>query len=149
MEGMGFIVALGALGLLAFAAQSAEASSSDGGGLSWNPQSDFAAAIATAEGANVVGSIPYRNFNPGDLVGWPGYPSDLNGYTIFPDSASGWNALEEQLNSIRSGTSKYYTTGMSIQQMAQIWSPVGWQNWANNVAQVLDAQTSDPIGDYL
>lgn len=110
--------------------------------------SQFAAAIAQAEGFNVAGSRPQRNNNPGDLTSWPGVPADSGGYSIFPDAQSGWNALEQDLNTIRSGQSGYIQTGMSIAQMGAAWAG-GDPNWAANVAAFLGTSTGATIGPLL
>lgn len=42
---------------------------------------------------------PTRNNNPGDLRDWPaGYPRDAGGFTIFPSSAEGWDALYRDIS---------------------------------------------------
>src|SRR5215469_16040434 len=110
--------------------------------------SQFAAAIAAAEGFNTPGSIPATHNNPGDLVNWPGVPADANGYSIFATAADGWNALQEQLDLILNGGSAYYNPEMSIAQMGSIWSG-GDPNWALNVAAYLGTTTNVMIGGLL
>jgi len=61
----------------------------------------WAQAIAQFEGFNTAGSRPARNNNPGDLkyAGQPGATGqDSAGFAIFPDPATGWQALYNQLN---------------------------------------------------
>jgi hypothetical protein len=110
--------------------------------------SQFAAAIAQAEGYNVAGSRPQRNNNPGDLTNWPGVPTDAGGYSVFPDAQSGWNALEQDLNTIRTGQSQYISPDMSIAQMGAAWAG-GDPNWAGNVAAALRTTTNAIIGPLL
>jgi hypothetical protein len=60
----------------------------------------WANAIAQFEGFNSPGSRPARNHNPGDLkfasqTGAGG--TDSLGFAIFPDDATGWQALYRQL----------------------------------------------------
>src|SRR5579859_4668324 len=60
----------------------------------------WAQAIASFEGFNSPNSLPARNNNPGDLkyAGQPGATgADARGFAIFPDAASGWQALYRQL----------------------------------------------------
>lgn len=111
-------------------------------------RSQFAAAIGNAEGVNVPGSLPARNNNPGDLRRWPGVPADANGYSIFPSMQAGWDALEAELNDIRSGGSAYYDASMSIEQMGQIYAD-GDPSWAANVAAFLGTTTNAIIGPLL
>lgn len=120
---------------------------------SGQPGSSFADAIAHAEGFYTTGSIPQRNNNPGDFRSWGGYPA-VNGYVQFPTVADGWNALEEELNLIRSGTSHVYKPSMSFRQMAYLYAdgandPQGAANWSKNVADFLGASEDEAIGNYL
>jgi hypothetical protein len=110
--------------------------------------SQFAAAIANAEGFGISGAIPTRNNNPGDLKNWPGVPADPNGYSVFPSAQAGWDALQQQLDSIAAGASAYYTPEMSIAQMGQVWAS-GDPNWAANVAAYLGTTTNVMIGSFL
>ena len=60
----------------------------------------WANAIAQFEGFDVPGSRPQRNHNPGDLkyAGQPGATGhDAGGFAIFPDVATGFQALYNQL----------------------------------------------------
>jgi hypothetical protein len=61
----------------------------------------WAQAIAAFEGFNTPGSRPARNNNPGDLkyAGQPGATGqDAQGFAVFPDVPTGWQALYNQLN---------------------------------------------------
>lgn len=60
--------------------------------------SDLSNAIARFEGYSIPGSVAQRNNNPGNLragIGQTG--TDGNGYAIFPDSATGFAALQHQV----------------------------------------------------
>jgi len=60
----------------------------------------WANAIAQFEGYDSSGSRPQRNNNPGDLkyAGQPGATGqDSSGFAIFPDAATGFQALYNQL----------------------------------------------------
>ena len=59
--------------------------------------STMARAIAQQEGFGVPGARPTRNHNCGDLRGWPGYPVDEGGFSIFPDDETGWAKLREDI----------------------------------------------------
>lgn len=131
--------------------QSGEAASSADLG---NPLSDFAKAIGySGEGFGKPGARPTRNNNPGDMILAPpasNYTNRSDGtYAIFDTAQDGWQALEDEMDLIRRGVSKHYNTSMSFEQMAKVYSPDGWQNWANNVAKALGASPADSIGGYL
>lgn len=58
----------------------------------------LAQGIATFEGFFKPGTLAQRNNNPGNLragVGQTG--TDANGYAIFPDVQTGWDALYNQI----------------------------------------------------
>lgn len=116
------------------------------------PLSAFADAIAHAEGFYTVGSRPYRNNNPGDFIlaaPATNYTSNTDGtYAVFDSIADGWQCLEDELDLIRRGVSRYKPT-ISFNELAQGYSPDGWQNWANNVAAYVGAGVNEQIGAYL
>lgn len=107
----------------------------------------IANAIATAEGFYVPGSRPQRNNNPGNLtkdlilknVGWDGP------FPIFANETDGWENLYKQVSDMLSGLSSHYNPSMSISEIAQIYSPVGWENWETNVANYLGVSTDTPL----
>lgn len=142
------IVAAGAAAFL-FASQASGEEVTQTG----TPLSPFAEAIGHAEGFFTAGSRPNRNNNPGDLILAPpatAYTSDSDGtYAIFDNAADGWQALEDQLDLIRRGASHNFNLLMTFNQMAQKYSPDGWQNWAANVARFLGAQPTEQIGAYI
>jgi hypothetical protein len=106
-------------------------------------------AIATAEGFYVEGSRPARNHNPGDLT------LDLTGKAVGQDGAfvvygsdvDGFQALYTQVGLMVSGLSEHYNPSMTISQIAQRYSPDGWQAWASNVAGYLGVDVDTPLGD--
>lgn len=102
-------------------------------------------AIAFAEGFPQPGAIPTLANNPGDLelqnnpLGTMG-----EGITIFPDLASGWNALYAQVGRILGGSGLYLKTD-SFSSFAHKYvdgpsAPVSQdsQNWAANVVSFLN-----------
>lgn len=59
----------------------------------------LANAIAQFEGFNKAGSVAQRNNNPGNLRSGPGQiGTDPQGYAIFPDVATGFAALQNQVS---------------------------------------------------
>ena len=61
--------------------------------------SSLASSIARFEGYGVAGSVAQRNNNPGNLRAGPGQTgTDANGYAIFPDAATGYAALDNQID---------------------------------------------------
>lgn len=60
--------------------------------------SGIADAIARMEGFYSVGSIAQRNNNPGNLRSGQGQIGSAGGFAVFPDVASGWAALERQID---------------------------------------------------
>lgn len=96
------------------------------------------AAIANAEGANVEGSRPKRNNNPGNLtlditkraIGRDGI------YVIYNTFADGWDALHKQV-SLMFGGSSIYNPSMTIREVAEHYTTTQKDEWANNVASYL------------
>lgn len=108
----------------------------------------IANAIAQAEGFYVDGSLPQQYNNPGDLT------KDLNGKStgigdqglvIYPDPASGWDALYMQVSYFFS-EDKWGNGENSISQIAQVYAG-DWLNWANNVANALGVSTDTPLNN--
>jgi hypothetical protein len=61
--------------------------------------SSLASSIARFEGYNIAGSVAQRNNNPGNLRAGPGQiGTDANGYAVFPDAATGYAALDNQID---------------------------------------------------
>lgn len=109
--------------------------------------SDLAIAIAEAEGFGLDNAIPTLAHNPGDLVlGDVGY--GVRGaakITNFPDDATGWAALEDELTRIRNEEpahhqlpiSHVYSYNDTIWQLAQHWTTTEQTAWAHNVVDGL------------
>ena len=76
----------------------------------------LAQAIAQMEGFNVANSVAQRNNNPGNLTASPYATGNVNGYSVFPDVATGWEALNYQLG-------LYAQRGLTLEQMAAIYAP--------------------------
>jgi len=61
--------------------------------------SDLAQAIARYEGFYRPGSVAVRDNNPGNLRAGPGsIGTDSQGFAIFPDAQTGWDALQHQVD---------------------------------------------------
>lgn len=113
----------------------------------------FAEAIARAEGFYIVGSVPNRANNPGDLG-----PGDCGDYPVIhavgsdvcqlPDDFTGWQLLYTKLRRIFTGQSSIYNVDMTIEQMAMKYAG-DWRNWANNVAYALGIPTTMTIREWL
>lgn len=96
------------------------------------------AAIANAEGANVEGSRPKRNNNPGNLtlditkrgIGKDGI------YVIYNTFADGLDALRKQVD-LMFGGSSIYNPSMTIREVAEHYTTTQKDEWANNVASYL------------
>ncbi len=101
--------------------------------------SDLAFAISHAEGFGVEGAIPTLAHNPGDLVcPWlKGPKMGAEGIHIFENDATGWAALEHQLDMIRKGQSHEYFRPMTIREMAAKWTRTQPGSWAMNVCDGL------------
>ena len=114
----------------------------------------FAGAIAFAEGywdANgniLVNNRPAKNNNPGDFLGVGDAGSD-GLYAVYSTSQAGWNRLYQQLQLIVNGKSRYYNLGMTIEQMAQVWTATQQEAWASNVAFFLGVPVTETLGAWL
>lgn len=105
---------------------------------------DVEQAIATAEGYGTAGAIPTVANNPGDLeLGDIGYGT-INGVTVFPDASSGENALNNQIESILSGTDSLYPQDESLTQAGMTYA--NDPNWGTNVASSLGVSTDTTLG---
>jgi hypothetical protein len=86
----------------------------------------LARGVARGEGFLIVGSLPQRSNNPGDLTKSFGNAvtgvANKEGVLIFATVQDGWNALYSQLGLIFSGNSRVYKTSMSILEFAQAWT---------------------------
>jgi hypothetical protein len=107
----------------------------------------LAAAIVNAEGANVTGSLPNLYNNPGDLTQdttGKGIGIGSQGLIQYASYNDGLEALYTQVQKMFDGTSAYYSSDMTIAQVAQQYA-TDWQNWANNVANYLGVSINTPI----
>lgn len=111
-------------------------------------RSQFAAGIGQVEGYGPPANRPTRNNNPGDLRNWPGVPKDSGNYSIFPTPQAGWDALESELDDIRSGTSQYYNSSMTFAQMGAVWAG-GDSSWGRNLAAFFGTSPNAMIGQFL
>jgi hypothetical protein len=94
----------------------------------------LASAIAQMEGYNVLGSVAQRNNNPGNLRASPyATGTDSKGYAIFPDAATGQEALMYQL-------SLYSGRGMDLQQMINVYAPASDNNNPSNYLNFITGQ---------
>jgi hypothetical protein len=116
--------------------------------------SPLATAIARAEGFGASKkNIPTRYHNPGDIrasrgVHYPGQAGlNKHGYVIFRDDKAGWAALEDQLNRIVTGESRFYTVNDSLQQMARKYATS--RTWVRNVAHILGVTPGTSLWQIL
>jgi hypothetical protein len=109
----------------------------------------IAKAIAKAEGFGIPGAIPTVSHNPGNLkLGDTGNGTN-QGKTIFPDDATGWQALYHQVGLMISGQSDYYGPGDTWRDIAGTW--VGTpdaNNWMLTVTRELSVGPDSTLGDY-
>ena len=94
--------------------------------------SKLAELIAQEEGFEMPGSVPNRSANPGDLRHAPGefHPVNApNSVGSFPDVATGWGALERQLN-------LYASRGLTLEQAIYEFAPPSENNSAGYLSFV-------------
>jgi hypothetical protein len=117
--------------------------------------SEFATAVARAEGFGVKNAIPTRYHNPGNIrstrtghhyAGQVGL--NRSGYVIFKSDRYGWKALQDQLVLMASGQSAHYGTDMTITKVAKIYA-TGWRTWSKNVAKVLGVPPTTTLADFF
>jgi hypothetical protein len=111
----------------------------------------FANAIATAEGFFVSGSRPQRNNNPGDLtVDTTGTGIGKDGaFIVYATISDGWDALYKQVRLMLTDASAYYNSGMTIRDIASIYTSTEQSSWAANVANALGISIDVPISSLL
>lgn len=114
----------------------------------------MAEAIAVAEGFYVVGSVPNRSHNPGDLGPGdcgPQYPiihatgSDV---CVLPDDVTGWMLFYQKLRRIFEGRSQVYNVNMTFTQFAQKYAG-DWRPWVSIVTQRLGVKPDTTISAWL
>jgi hypothetical protein len=111
----------------------------------------LADAISKAEGFGSPDTIPARANNPGDLkLGDQGHgvmrAADGQEITIFGTPQEGRAALEDQLEKIYSGRSKYYTPDMTLEEFGQIYSG-GGPDYGANLAGLLGVEPTTTLGE--
>lgn len=111
--------------------------------------SPLASAIAQLEGFGAGDNIPTQSNNPGDLeLGDIGYgtltASGGNAITVFPDAASGWDALNNQIAKIFNGTSNVYNPNMSVGDFGSTYSGNN-PSYGSNLASILGVAPNTPL----
>lgn len=106
----------------------------------------IAQAIQQQEGY-YPGSLAYTNNNPGNLIyaGQSGATQGAGGFAAFPDYATGYQALLNQIQ-------LYASRGMTISQMMAVYAPAGQGNndptaYANTVAAAVGASPDTALTD--
>jgi hypothetical protein len=114
--------------------------------------STWASAIAQFEGFNTSGSRPSRDNNPGDLkfAGQPGATGqDPQGFAVFPDAPTGWQALYNQLNAYVSEFPAYSILQIMAHYLGQSTATSDAQGnaftYASFVAQALGVDPSTTL----
>jgi len=113
----------------------------------------FSRAIAKEEGFFVIGSVPQRANNPGDLTddGDVGFGTvETKGphgakITIYGNAADGWAALYRKVRRMLSGASHTYTLDLTVMEVALKWA--GDPVWARNVAAELGVDTRATLAE--
>lgn len=97
----------------------------------------IADAIAHAEGFFAGDTLPRRRNNPGSIT--------RDGELIqYPTEQDGWNALYRQIESILYGWSSYYSPGMTISEVARVYTGGDKpEAWANIVASRLGVSVTE------
>lgn len=110
----------------------------------------FARAIAAAEGFGIVGAIPTRQHNPGNLKtsSVPSIGADTQGHLIFATDADGWLALYRQIALIVSGRSRYYSLDMTLADMGARYAGDS-AAWTANVARGLGVSPGATLREIL
>ncbi len=94
---------------------------------------DLATAISKAEGFGILGAVPTRAHNPGDLK-LSGYPvTGAEGIAIFPNDETGWEHLYSQLNRMATNASHVYRLTMTFKEFASKWTDTQQSNWLDNI----------------
>jgi hypothetical protein len=101
------------------------------------------------------GTLPSRNHNPGDLT------VDVNstgtgtngGFIVYPDDATGYAALDYQVNEWINGSSANANSSSSISDISQFYTtdvPAGAQaNWAATVAATLGVTADTTLSTII
>lgn len=113
---------------------------------------DFAHAIARTEGFYAKGSLPNRLHNPGDIRSrlrhaYPGQVGLYHGYVIFKNDQSGWFALYTQIQKVIHGTSRFYTQGMTMAQIAKVYATS--PQWPRTLCKILKITPATTFEEYF
>jgi hypothetical protein len=115
-------------------------------------------AIGVAEGGYDAsgnnlnnGTVPSRNHNPGDLtVDVNGTGQGLSGgFVVYPDDATGYAALDYQVNEWLNGTSANANSASTIAQISQFYTTTDQDAWASNVAATLGVTVDTPLSSIV
>jgi len=115
---------------------------------------DLAQAIAHAEGFGVLGAVPTRAHNPGDLK-LSGYPTTgAEGIAVFKDDETGWDHLFNQLRRININNSHVYNLKMTFTEFAVKWTDTQQSAWLDNVLSKLqnlgyNVNKDTTLGDFF
>jgi len=94
---------------------------------------DLGKAIAFAEGFGILGAVPTRAHNPGDLK-LHGYPTTgEENISVFDSDNEGWHHLYDQLIRIKFSRSHVYNLSMTFTEFASHWTDTSQSSWLNNV----------------
>ena len=102
----------------------------------------IAQAIMQFEGY-FVGSLSYRNNNPGNLrfAGQAGtVGQDANGFAIFQNFQDGYDALIDQLRLAFTGASRVYKPSMSLYEFFATYAPAKDSNHPKEYAEFVAQQ---------
>jgi hypothetical protein len=106
--------------------------------------------ITQAEGSGAPGEVPTIANNPGNLeLGDIGYGATQaqggNLITNFPSLEAGEQALQNQVESIITGSSANYDTSMSPEDISAIYTGADNPAWAQTVANAVGISPSTPL----
>ena len=117
--------------------------------------SDFATAVAHAEGFGVRQAIPTRYHNPGDIktiqsaAKLPGQKAiGKGGHVVFKNDAAGWAALTDQITKMVDGRSHHFNADMTVTQVARKYAG-NWRPWVKIVTRELDITPTTRLRDLL
>lgn len=122
-------------------------------GLGQTSIDSLAQAIARFEGFQIAGSVAARNNNPGNLRSGPGQTgTDASGYAIFPDVATGWAALDNQVQTnVNRGLTlqQFFAGGPGYAGYAPSADSNDPTNYANTVAGWLGIDPNAALSDLI
>ena len=86
-----------------------------------------------------LGSVSYRNKNPGNL-------KNLSGkFIVYPTYEAGWNALIDYLTRACTGRHMAYKPEMSIRQFFSVYAPANDNNYPEKYAQFFASKIGVPV----